>query len=169
MRWTPLCSNNHKQRKYDMSSPTNMTWALLQIWHEPSYKHDMSPPTNMTWALLQIWHEPCYKYDMSPPTNMTSALLQIWHEPCYKYEESSCHICVVCDYLSIVVSNAYCVVFLLCFSSSCVPYVASFFGLSILWLPPLGYSLTFIKLSNIQQKMGPFVNITYCYLTQLEY
>ena len=26
-------------------------------------------------------------------------------------------------------SNTYCVVFLLCFSSSCVPYVASFFGM----------------------------------------
>jgi len=31
----------------------------------------------------------------------------------------------------IVVSNTYCVVFLFCFSSSCVPYVASFSGLSI--------------------------------------
>jgi hypothetical protein len=30
------------------------------------------------------------------------------------------------------VSNTYCVVFLLCFSSSCVPYVASFSGLSLL-------------------------------------
>jgi hypothetical protein len=29
----------------------------------------------------------------------------------------------------------YCVVFLLCFSSSCVPYVASFFILSILYCP----------------------------------
>jgi type III secretory pathway component EscS len=32
--------------------------------------------------------------------------------------------------LCIVVSNTYCVVILLCFSSSCVPYVASFSGLS---------------------------------------
>ena len=30
-----------------------------------------------------------------------------------------------------MVSNTYCVVFLLCFSSFCVPYVASFSGLSI--------------------------------------
>ena len=32
--------------------------------------------------------------------------------------------------LRIVVSNTYCVVFLFCFSSSCVPYVVSFSGLS---------------------------------------
>ena len=32
--------------------------------------------------------------------------------------------------LRIVVSNAYCDVFLLCFSSSCVPYVTGFSGLS---------------------------------------
>ena len=38
----------------------------------------------------------------------------------------------VCSQL---VSNPYCVVFLFCFSSSCVPYVTSFSGLSILfWL-----------------------------------
>ena len=30
-----------------------------------------------------------------------------------------------------MVSNTYCVVFLFCFSSSCVPYVTSFSGLSI--------------------------------------
>jgi len=33
--------------------------------------------------------------------------------------------------LHIVLCNTYCVVFLFCFSSSCVPYVASFSGLSI--------------------------------------
>ena len=63
---------------------------------------------------------------------------------------------------SIVVSNTYCVVFLFCFSSCCVPCVASFSGLYILIAPsvfsnvylsvsrdctfwlPLRYSLTFI-------------------------
>jgi hypothetical protein len=30
-----------------------------------------------------------------------------------------------------VISITYCVVFLLCFSSSCAPYVSSFFGLFI--------------------------------------
>ena len=39
----------------------------------------------------------------------------------------------ICVCLCIVVSNAYCVVFLLCFSSSCVPYVASFSGFSIFY------------------------------------
>jgi hypothetical protein len=38
---------------------------------------------------------------------------------------------VICVCLGIVVSNTYCVVFLLCFSSSYVAYVASFSGLSI--------------------------------------
>jgi hypothetical protein len=44
--------------------------------------------------------------------------------------------------LRIVVSNTYYVVFLLCVSSSCVPYIASFSGLNF-WLA-LRYSLTFI-------------------------
>jgi hypothetical protein len=38
---------------------------------------------------------------------------------------------VICICLHLVVSNTYCVVFLFCFSSSCVRYVASFCGLSI--------------------------------------
>ena len=38
-------------------------------------------------------------------------------------------------YLCIGVSNTCCVVFLLCLSSSCVPYVASFFGLSFFDCP----------------------------------
>jgi hypothetical protein len=38
-------------------------------------------------------------------------------------------------YQCIVVSNTYCVVFLFCFSWSCVPYVASFSGLSIFDCP----------------------------------
>ena len=37
----------------------------------------------------------------------------------------------ICVYLHIMVSNTYCVVFLFCFSSSCVPYVVSFPELSI--------------------------------------
>jgi len=37
--------------------------------------------------------------------------------------------------LRVVVSNTYRVMFLLCFSSSCVPYVASFSGLSIFDCP----------------------------------
>ena len=37
--------------------------------------------------------------------------------------------------IRIMVSNTYCVVSLLCFPSSCVPYVASFSGLSIVYCP----------------------------------
>jgi hypothetical protein len=36
----------------------------------------------------------------------------------------------LCLFVDIVVSNTYCVVFLFCFSSSCVPDVVSFSGLS---------------------------------------
>jgi hypothetical protein len=46
-------------------------------------------------------------------------------------KEGSCLIFVICVSLCIVVFNTYSVVFLICFSSSCIPYVASFFGLSI--------------------------------------
>jgi hypothetical protein len=57
--------------------------------------------------------------------------------------QGSCYIYVICICLRIVVSNAYCVVFLLCLSSSCVPYVVSVhFGVSLL------YSLTFILNQN---------------------
>ena len=47
----------------------------------------------------------------------------------------SCLICVMCVCLCVVMSNRRCVVFLFCFSSSCVPYIASFSGLSILIAP----------------------------------
>jgi hypothetical protein len=36
---------------------------------------------------------------------------------------------------SILVSNSYCVVFFICFSSSCVLYVTSFSGFSICYCP----------------------------------
>ena len=48
---------------------------------------------------------------------------------------------VMCVWLRIVVSYIYCVVLLVCVSSSCVPYVASFSGLSTF---DCQYSLTFI-------------------------
>ena len=41
-----------------------------------------------------------------------------------------CLIYVICVCLHTVVSNTYCVVFLFCFSSSCVPYDANFSGFS---------------------------------------
>ena len=43
---------------------------------------------------------------------------------CCLWEGSSLNY-VICVCLHIVVSNSYCVVFLFCFSLSCVPYVAS--------------------------------------------
>ena len=42
---------------------------------------------------------------------------------------------ITCVCLRIVMCNTYCVVFLFCFFSSCVPYVASFSGLSIFDCP----------------------------------
>ena len=58
--------------------------------------------------------------------------------------EYSCLIYVICVYLRVVVSNTYCVEFLICTSSSCIPCAASFSGLSIFL--PLRYSLTFMIL-----------------------
>jgi len=49
--------------------------------------------------------------------------------------EGSCVACGVCVSLRVVLSSRYCVVFLLCFSSSYVPYVASFSGLFIFDCP----------------------------------
>jgi len=46
-----------------------------------------------------------------------------------------CLIYIICVCLHIVVSSTYCVMFLFCFSSSCVPYVASFSGLSFFDCP----------------------------------
>ena len=40
--------------------------------------------------------------------------------------EDTCLIYIICVSLRVLVSSTYCVVFLLSFSSSCVPYVASF-------------------------------------------
>ena len=54
-------------------------------------------------------------------------VLFVFTSSCLK--EGSCLIYVVCVCLRVVVSNTYYVVFLLCFSS-CVPYFASFSGLS---------------------------------------
>ena len=56
-------------------------------------------------------------------------------------EANLCLIYVICVFLRIVMSNTYCAVFLLCFSSSCVPYVASFSGLSIFDYPSVFYNV----------------------------
>jgi hypothetical protein len=49
--------------------------------------------------------------------------------------EDSCLVCVVCICLRVVVSGAYCAMFLFCFSSCCVTCVASFSGLSFFYFP----------------------------------
>jgi len=48
----------------------------------------------------------------------------------FPYIKGSCLIYVICVCMRIFVSNTYCIVFL---SSYCVPYVASFSGLSIFY------------------------------------
>jgi len=58
-------------------------------------------------------------------------------------KRSSCLIYVICVCLRIVVSNTYCVVFLFCFSSSCVPYIASFLDCLFLITPSV-FSNVFI-------------------------
>jgi hypothetical protein len=61
--------------------------------------------------------------------------------------------CVFCVCLCIMVSNTYRVVFLFCFSSSCLPYVASFSELSIFDCV-LGIPLRFIQIWT--NKYNPF-------------
>ena len=50
-------------------------------------------------------------------------------------KEGSCLIYIICVCLRIMVSNTYCAVFLVCFFSPCVSYVASFSGLHIFNFP----------------------------------
>jgi hypothetical protein len=68
-----------------------------------------------TLCVFTFWVS-CYDYDFRIKNDVrfvfTSSCL--W--------EGSCLIYVICDYLRILVSNTYCVVFLFCFTSSCVPY-----------------------------------------------
>ena len=58
--------------------------------------------------------------------------------------------------LHIVVSNTYCVVFLFCFSSSCVPYVVSISGLSI-----LVFSNVYLVIKNIIRSIIIIVIVLY--------
>ena len=122
---------------------------------------------------------PCWyvHYDFCITTMFGSSL-----PPCLY--ETSCLIYVICGfYLRIVVSKTYCVVFLFCLSSSCVPYIASFSGLSFLIAPsvfsnvylsvsldcpfwlPLRYSLTFIySFSGLSFLIAPSVFSNVCLL-----
>jgi len=51
------------------------------------------------------------------------------------FQEGACLIYIICVCLRIVVSNTCCVMFLFCFSLSCVTCVTSFYGLFILTAP----------------------------------
>jgi hypothetical protein len=63
---------------------------------------------------------------------------------------------VICVCLSIVVSNTHWIVFLFCFSPSCVPYDASFSGL-FFFECPFGILLRlFDMLSKYQDMWPPF-------------
>ena len=59
----------------------------------------------------------------------------VFTSSCKKLWEGSYLLYVICVCLRIMVSNTYRVVFLFCFSSSCVPCVASFSELSIFDCP----------------------------------
>jgi len=71
------------------------------------------------WCSLRIPHEHVVRF-----VSTSSFLL-----------EGSCLIYVICICLRVMVSNIYCVMFLLCFSSSSVPYDIRFSGLSIFDCP----------------------------------
>jgi hypothetical protein len=66
----------------------------------------------------------------------------------------SCLICVICSWLQIVASNTFCVVILLCLSLSCVPYVASFSGFSILIAPSVFSNVYIIFVNTCWEHLG---------------
>jgi hypothetical protein len=59
---------------------------------------------------------------------------------------------VICVCLRIMLSNIYCVVFLFCFSSSCVPYAARFSGLSFFFNSPSVFSNVYLQGTEIINK-----------------
>ena len=79
-------------------------------------------------------------------------------------QESSCFIYVICVCLCIVMSNTYCVVFLFCFSSSCVHYVVSFSGISICYCPSV---FSYVYLLELIQNVKFVVSFSDMYLSDL--
>ena len=73
-----------------------------------------------------------------------------------RYVFSSCLIYVICVCLHIVVSNTYCVVFLLCVSSSWVPYVVS-----VSWMSILVFSNVYLVIKNIIRSIIIIVIVLY--------
>ena len=74
--------------------------------------------------------------------------------------EGSYLIYVICVCLGMVVSITYCVAFLLCLSTTCVPYFDSFSGLSILIAPSI-----FFFLLNRELRDSRFPSILNSYYT----
>jgi hypothetical protein len=64
-----------------------------------------------------------------------------------------CLIYAICVCLHIVVSNIYCVVFLFCFPSSCVPYVVSLSRLSTFDCPFCIFTRTFIYIKTLFNRL----------------
>ena len=89
-------------------------------------------PTHLSWPIMCLYVPSSVRwYPLGFPHKNDFQFVFAWS--CL--QNDSCHIYVICFCLRTVVSNTYCVVFLLCLSSSCVPYVASSSGLSIIYCP----------------------------------
>ena len=78
----------------------------------------------------------------------------------------SCLIYVICVCLRIVVSITYCVVFLFCFSSSCVPYVARFSRLTMFYCPSVFSNVLLVRTTRFWNYLH---NYTICFWTLHKY
>ena len=122
---------------------------LFTVWGLMSYLHYLClfVPLYLqlftVWGLMSYLHYLCLFGSSLPPVVCTRTHVLftlfvfvrfLFTSSCLQYEDS-CLINVICECLCIVVSTTYCVVILFCLSSSCVPYVASFSGLSIFDCP----------------------------------
>ena len=96
-------------------------WDCKYIYCKITY---LSPPNKSGLRIFQKLYQCWIHIFWNPIMRFVFTSSCLW--------EDSCLIYIICDRLWIVVSNTYCVVFLLCFSSSCVPYAASFYGLPFL-------------------------------------
>ena len=76
-------------------------------------------------------------------------------------QESSCLIYVICVWLHIVVSKAYCIVFLFCLSSSCVPMLPVSLDCRILIAPSVFSNLYWIhSFKSDENHIYPFTDIS---------
>jgi hypothetical protein len=152
-------NTRRRQKKTKTKTQHNMCLGTpihkqTQIRHEPSYKqqklltlheHLSSSPVfwwSVFFSIFKVFVLSYYmylrsefhvvidvRYDFSIYTMLGSSL------PPVVCRGGSRHIYVICVCLRIVVSNTYCGVLFVLFSSSCVPYVDSSSGLSIFSCP----------------------------------